>query len=319
MSIVTTQQLARFFELFEKTEVTFNKQVLSATGLVSKNVYLKVLDRQWPCVVFSSSMATSRVIVTVKETFLTALRKANNRLSLRWCFKLPEKPEPITFFVSCHAGGFTPYDPQSQEVQLLTLDFTQRPSDDLISIIGSLLDANTNAQRRKEERIPITPENMKRLGLETREAILSLVGKAHRGVLRDLSFGGARILTSAITPGAVGSTVTLRIAKGEQGGELLLLGVIRRVEEVGGRKDIVLVAVEYPRDTPMSYKLLINSYISTARKASDGIVAKKPAAAPPTAHAQDNGASFPEEEPEKQGDNEGEGSGPEKESSKEDE
>jgi hypothetical protein len=317
MSIVTTQQLTRFFELFEKTEVTFNKQVLSATGLVSKNVYLKLLDRQWPCVVFSSSMATSRVIMTVKETFLTALRKANNRLSLRWCFKVPEKPEPITFFVSCHAGGFTPYDPQNQEVQLLTLDFTQRPSDDLISIIGSLLDANTNAQRRKEERIPITPENMKRLGLETREAILSLTGTAHRGVLRDLSFGGARILTSAITPGAAGSTVTLRIAKGEQGGELLLLGVIRRVEEVGGRKDIVLVAIEYPRDTPMSYKLLINSYISTARKASAGIVAKKPAAAPPTAQAQDNRASFPEEEPEKQGENDGEGSGPEKESSKE--
>jgi PilZN3 domain/PilZ domain len=297
MSIVTTQQLTRFFELFEKTEITFNKQVLNATGLVSKNVFLKVLDRQWPCVVFSSSMATSRVIVTVKEPFLTALRKANNRLSLRWCFKLPEKPEPITFFVSCHAAGFTPYDPQNPEVQLLTLDFTQRPPDDLITIIGSLLDANTNAQRRKEDRIPVNPETMKKLGLETRESILTLNGSAHRGVLRDLSFGGAKVLTSAITAAAVGSTVTLRIAKGEQGGELLLLGVIRRVDEVGGRKDIVLVGVEYPRDTPMSYKLLINSYISTQRKTASEPAARKPASAPAPAQDQSNGASFPEEEP----------------------
>lgn len=90
MSIVTAQQITRFFEQFGKTEITFNKQVLSATGFVAKNVYLKVLDRQWPCVVFSSSMAASRVIVTVKETFLIALRRANNRLSLRWCFKLPD-------------------------------------------------------------------------------------------------------------------------------------------------------------------------------------------------------------------------------------
>ena len=292
MSIVTTQQLTRFFEQFGKTEVTFNKQVLIATGFVSKNVYLKVLDRQWPCVVFSSSMAASRVIVTVKEAFLTALRKANNRLSLRWCFKVTEKPEPITFFVACVAGGFTPYDPQNQEVQLLTLEFTQRPPDDLISILGSLLDANANAQRRKEERIPVTPENMKRLGLETREAILSVNGKAHRGILRDLSFAGAKVLTSALTSQAVGGTVTLRIAKGEQGGELLLLGVIRRVDEVGGRKDIVAVAVEYPRDTPMSYKLLINSYISSARKAA----VEQPAARSAPAPAPKSDASFPEEE-----------------------
>jgi len=292
MSIVTTQQLTRYFDEFAKTEVTFNKQVLSATGLVSKNVYLKVLDRQWPCVVFSSSMTTSRVIVTVKEALLTALRKANNRLSLRWCFKLPESPEPITFFVACHAGGFTPYDPQNQEVQLLTLESTQRPPDDLITILGTLLDANANAQRRKEERIPVTPETMKKLGLETREAIITLSGAAHRGVLRDLSFGGAKVLTSAITPAAVNSPVTLRIAKGEQGGELLLLAVIRRVDEVGGRKDIVAVALEYPREPPMSYKLLINSYISTQRKTSVEPAEKKPAPSP-VPDSQNNGATSP--------------------------
>ncbi|HUI71645.1 MAG TPA: PilZ domain-containing protein [Spirochaetia bacterium] len=291
MSIVTSQQLARFFEEFGKTEVTFNKQVLSATGLVAKNVYLKVLDRQWPCVVFSSSMTTSRVIVTVKEAFLTALRKANNRLSLRWCFKLTENPEPITFFVSCHSGGFTPYDPQNQEVQLLTLESIQRPPDDLIAILGTLLDANANAQRRKGERILVTPESMKKLGLESRESIITLNGAAHKGILRDLSFSGAKIITSGITEKAINSTVTVRIAKSEQSGELLLLGVIRRVDEVGGRKDIVAVGVEYPREPPMSYKLLINSYISTLRKTSVGPTEANPAAP----DAQSNGSPLPAE------------------------
>jgi hypothetical protein len=135
---------------------------------------------------------------------------------------------------------------------------------------------------------------MKKLGLETREAILSLNRTAHRGILRDLSFGGAKILTSGITAGAVGSTVTLRIARGEQGGELLLLCVIRRVEEVGGRKDIVVVGVEYPQDPPMTYKLLINSYISTQRKTSAEPPAQKPA--PHAAPAQGKDTAFPEEE-----------------------
>lgn len=307
MSIVTTQQLSRFYEQYASTEVTFNKQVIIATGLISKNVSLKVLDSQWPCVVFSSSMKSSRVILTVKEMFLVALRRANNRVSLCWCFKLADKPEPIRFFVSCHAAGFTPYDAQDKEVQLLTLEFTQRPPDDLIGILGSLQDATANAQRRKAERVPVTPENMKKLGLETREAILSLDGKPHRGMVRDLSFGGATILTSAVTAAAVGSNVTLRIAKGEQGGELLLLGVIRRVDEVGGRKGIVMVALEYPREPPMSYKLLINSYISSARK--PGAETPEPAQKPETAAPQptrDEGADFPEEEPA----NGGAGSGP---------
>ncbi|HVP19358.1 MAG TPA: PilZ domain-containing protein [Spirochaetia bacterium] len=298
MSIVRTQQLSRFFEQYASTEVTFNKQVLSATGLMSKNVYLKVLDQQWPCVVFSSSMTAARVIVTVKEAFLAALRKANNKLFLRWCFKLADKPEPISFYVSCHAAGFTPYDLGDQEVQLLALEFTQRPPDDLIGVLGSLVDASANAQRRREERIPVTPETMKKLGLETREAILSLNGKPHRGMLRDLSFGGATIVTAAVTAAAVGSNVTLRIAKGEQGGELLLLGVIRRVDEVGGRKDIVVVALEYPREPPMSYKLLVNTYISSARKAGQEAAkpAQKPIAAPPpSGHGEES--SFPEEEP----------------------
>ncbi len=301
MSIVTTQQLSRYFEQFASTEVTFTRQVLAATGLVGKNVYLKVLDRQWPCIVFSSSMQGARVILTVKEALLTTLRKANNRLSLRWCFKRPEAPEPITFFVPCHAGVFAPYDPHNQEVQLATLEFTQRPPDDLIMILGSLLDANANAQRRREERILVTPESMKKLGLETREAILTLNGTPHRGVLRDLSFGGANILTSGVTAAAIGSTVTLRIAKAEQAGEFMLLGVIRRVDEVGGRKDIVVVAVEYPREPPVGYKLLVNSYIAALRKTGPDAEqpGKKPAARAPApgTPSQAGGPSFPDEEP----------------------
>ncbi len=280
MSIVTTQQLSRYFEQFASTDVTFTRQVIRATGLVTKNVYLKVLDRQWPCVVFSSSLKTARVILSVKETLLTELRKANDRLNLRWCFKLADKPDPITFFVPCHAAGFTPYDQQNPDVQLLTLEFTQRPPDDLIHILGSLLDANTNAKRRREERIPVTPENVKRLGLETRETILTLNSEPHRGILRDLSFGGANVLTYGITARAVGSTVTLRIVRAEQAGELLLPGVIRRVDEIGGRKDIVAIALQYPQETPVSYKLLINSYIAQ-HKAGPGAGNPRAAAGPP--------------------------------------
>jgi len=70
----------------------------------------------------------------------------------------PEKVEPITFFVTCRPTGFTHYAVQGPDVHFVTLEFTQRPPDDLIQILGSLLEANSNAQRRKDERIIVTPK-----------------------------------------------------------------------------------------------------------------------------------------------------------------
>ena len=105
MSIVTSQQLTQYYEQYKSRDVTFNKQVVSALGLVTKGVYLKIQDRQLSCMVFSSSMSTARVIANVPSAVMTALKQANNRLALRWCFKLPDKAEPITFFVPAGPRG----------------------------------------------------------------------------------------------------------------------------------------------------------------------------------------------------------------------
>ena len=142
MSIITSQQLTRYYEQYKSTDVTFNKQVISAVGLVTQGVYLKIQDRQLPCMVFSSSMSGARVIANMPAPVMLALKQANNRLALRWCFKQPDKVEPITFFVTCRPTGFTHYAVQGPDVQFVTLEFTQRPADDLILILGSLLEAN---------------------------------------------------------------------------------------------------------------------------------------------------------------------------------
>jgi c-di-GMP-binding flagellar brake protein YcgR len=268
MSIVTSQQLARFYEQYKSTDVTFNKQVISATGLVSRSVYLKVQDRQIPCTVFSSSMSSARLVASVNSIVIASLKQVNNRIALRWCFKQPDKVEPIAFFVSCHPSGFTHYAVQGPDVHFITVEFTQRPPDDLIQVLGTLLEASSNSQRRKDERVIVTPETMKKLGLETREAELLVEGATIRCVLRDLSFSGAKVVASGRAELFNGKKASLRIARGEQAAEMTLPGSVLRVDEVGGRKDILAVSLQYSAETPMTYKLLINSYVSSARKAS---------------------------------------------------
>jgi len=282
MSIVTSQQLTRYYEQYKTTDVTFNKQVITALGLVAKGVYLKIQDRQLPCIVFSSSMASARVIASVPGAVMAAFKQANNRLALRWCFKLPEKVEPITFFVTCRPTGFTHYAVQGPDVQFVTLEFTQRPPDDLIQILGSLLEANANSQRRKDERITITPETLKKLGLESREAAVLVEGASHKCILRDLSFSGAKVVVSGSAQAFTDKDVSLKFTRSEQTPEMTLSAAVARVDEVGGRSDILAVSMRYTSDPPMSYKLLINSYVSTTRKAAQEAPAPSVPAAAPT-------------------------------------
>ena len=51
------------------------------------------------------------------------------------------------------------------------------------------------------------------------------------------------------------------------------------MEEVGGRKDILAVSIEYSSEPPMTYKLLINSYLSSVRKTIKDVEEPAPAAA----------------------------------------
>jgi hypothetical protein len=280
MSIVTSQQLTRYYEQYKSTDVTFNKQVISALGLVTKGVYLKIQDRQLSCMVFSSSMVSARVIASVPGSVMVALKQANNRLALRWCFKQPEKVEPITFFVPCRPTGFTHYAVQGPDVHFVTLEFTQRPPDDLILILGSLLEANSNAQRRKDERISVTPETMKKLGLETREAELLVGGKSHKCILRDLSFSGAKVVVSGTAKALTGRTISLKFSRTDLLPEMIIPSSELRVEELGGRKDILAVSMTYSSEPPMSYKLLLNSYVSTLRKTAPDVQKVEEPAAP---------------------------------------
>src|SRR5271169_1611919 len=277
MSIITSQQLIQYYERYRETEVTFNKQVITATGLMPRNMYLRVLDRELPCTVFSSSMASARVIANVKANFFLDLKRPNTRLALRWCFKQQDKMEPMTFFVPCRVTGFTHFNVQKPGVQMMTVMFTQKPPNDLIEILGGLLEANWNSQQRREERIPITPENMKKLGMDSRDAFLLMGEASRRCLLKDLSFIGAEVLASGLTESDAGRPTTLRISKGEIATEMSLPGTITRVEEVGGRRDIKAVAIEYVSETPIGYKLLINSFITTRKASRDGDPGPAPA------------------------------------------
>ncbi|MDR2073401.1 MAG: pilus assembly protein PilZ [Spirochaetaceae bacterium] len=265
MGVITSQKIASFYDRFKTINVTFSKEIIQVTGLVNQQVYLKCGGDFWPCVIYSSSFEMAKVAANTQSGLVEKLRPANNMVSLRFCFKTPDSDTPVTFFVSTRVCGYSPYG-NSGNIALFSLQFTQRPPDDLIGIIGTVLDANVNSAKRSEERILLTVESIRKMGLLSKETAVFIQGVPRRCILRDVSFSGAKLIMMGIAKFLITREAALRIDFDDPRESFLLKGSFVRSEEVEGRKEMVALAIKFTGGAvPMGYKIRINNYISQLR------------------------------------------------------
>lgn len=267
MGILTSQQLLQYYGEYKEREITFNRQVIGVLQLLPREVYLKCRGDQIPCVVYSSSMTGAKIVASLKAAVVRKLRLANNSVSLRFAFRRTEKCEPLFFFVPAKITNFAFYNTEKPDLYFLSIEYTSKPPDDLIEMLGQLFDANTNFQRRKEERIDLNPTTIKALGVESKEAALVVDKQVKNCIIRDLSFSGAKVLLFGAVAGDVQKSTVLQFSLSGQKQKILLPGTIVRFEEVVGREDIGAFGISFVEEkTPMSYKMLINNYIRTHRQ-----------------------------------------------------
>ncbi len=283
MGYATSQQLARYYELYQNIDVTFSKEVIKATGLIPQQVYIKALGGQWPCVINSASLSGAKIICGIKSGFYEKIQQGNTSVSLRFSFQDSDKNEPMSFFVTSKITGFNQYA-GSPDLIIVCVAFTQRPPDDLIEKLGALLEANINSTKRREERIVMTPDAMRKLGILQKETVIFIQGIPRRCILRDLSFSGAKVIMVGIAPFLINKEIVMRIDIAEPRLALGIKGTIVRTEDVEGRKDLVALAIKYhENEIPMGYKMQINAYLSQIRKSAlreaegaEGEAAQKP-------------------------------------------
>jgi hypothetical protein len=262
MSTHSSHQVSHLYATYRDTEVTFNSQVIIASGLLTSEVQLTFGDRHLPCVLYACSMKGARVIAEIGPQFAPVLSAPGATGLLRLGFRNDPKAAVESFFVPARVESLNEYHPQKPHVQFVSLEFTQKPSDILIGILGSLLEIKANALRRRDERIVLTPESMKRIGLPSKESCVAIGGSTRRCILRDLSFGGAKILISTFGTPQTEKKVHLKLTKCELKDDTVLDGAIVRVEDVEGRNDLVALSIQFSTDTPISYKQKINSFFS---------------------------------------------------------
>ncbi len=264
--MITSQQLTKYYDQYRTTEVVFTKDIIRTLAMDPRQLYIKCSEGQWPCIINSTSFSGARIIIGTKGgAYQQMVKKDPPVMSLRFCF-YQQDGQTLSFFISCKVTKLMPYM-NSNDLAIVSLDYTQRPPDDLIEMLGNLLDANINAVKRKDERIPINQDSRRKLGIPKDECIITVQGVPRHCILRDISFGGAKVVILGIAQFLKGKEVQMSLEFEDPHEVIQLKGTIVDIAAVEGRKDIVAASIQFAEQTvSLSYKIHINNYLTTARK-----------------------------------------------------
>jgi len=265
MGIVTSQRISILFDRFKDIDVTFTKEIIQVTGLLTQQIHLKCGNDFWPCVIYSASFEGAKVVANIKTGLQAKLQTTNNFVNLRFCFKPSGESNPVTFFIAGRVMASAPYG-SSQDVNMFTIQFSNRPPDDFIEIVGRVLDANVNSSKRKDVRIPLTQDNMRKLSIISTETAVFTQGVPRRCILRDLSFSGSKIIMMGLAKFLLDKDAAVRIDFNDPREAYLLKGKFIRAESVEGKKEMIALGLAFDEaSVPMGFKIRLNDMLSTMR------------------------------------------------------
>ena len=268
MGVTTSQQITFYFDQYADVEVTFTKDVIRATLLNQNPVFPTSLGYHWPCILYGTSMKHARIIANATPQLNETLKRANNLVSLRLSFLQRDKSDPLSFFVPARVSNVARYADEKEHLSVMSLQYSQRPNDDLIAILGALLDANVASKKRKEERVTLTVDSIRRLGLVDKTTSIYIDGVPRKAILRDLSFSGAKLLIMGVAKFIVNKSCVVRLEFMDQNRPVDLPGKVLRNEPVEGREDISAFVVLFDEEQlPASYKLRLNDYLKQMGRA----------------------------------------------------
>ena len=284
MSILTGFQISRLYDLYNDIDITFTKDIVSTTLFSHKETFIRFGGEQIRCLLYSTSMKKGRVIVNVGGNFIAKVQKAGNLVSLRLAFQIPDKNDIISFFVNAKITGYGEYTEGGSDLNYAFLTYTQRPPDDLIIILGQLLEANINFQKRKDFRIIINNTNYTELGLTSRDVNFIIESIPRKAITVDISASG--IMAIGVKAFKFHLNKELIIKFSSAANDWQIKGQLIRINDITGRNDIVLLAVKFiPETIPVSFKMSIENYLKVTKDKSL-ITEKEQAPANDQAHAQ---------------------------------
>ncbi len=265
MSISNSYQTTKYYDFFRDKEIIFTKVNLQSLRIDPRQLYVKCNGSQWPCIINSTSLQNCKIIIGTNSGAYKEMLKKDVSISVRYCF-IDQNNAPVYFFVNCTILNKEKYH-NTEELALITLNFSQRPPNELIIRIGEFLETNENFRKRTEDRIVINKDTVRKLNLEKEETMAYIEKVPRKCILKDLSFRGAKIMTIGIPKFLINKKIEIEVDFLDYPDKTVISGKIVNADFLEGRKDISVINVVYDEDLiPMRYKYKINEYITNVKK-----------------------------------------------------
>jgi hypothetical protein len=207
-------------------------------------------------------MAGAQIIISSTASFFDQLRNNNSKVFIRFAFKRAENATPLTFFIQSKVEGYTQL-PERKNLFFVRVSYNQRPPDDLIGILGTLIEeASSNIVKRREERIAVTQDVLRSLKLKDSRCALICQNSKVLCVLRDLSGSGAKVIVQYKGDVFLNKQVFLCLQFDGEKNTCNLTANVKRVEEIKERDDLVALGIEFV-DSPTlkGYQRIIHQYL----------------------------------------------------------
>ncbi|MBN2532694.1 MAG: PilZ domain-containing protein [Spirochaetales bacterium] len=263
MQDLSAYQITSYYERYKEVDITFNKKVMEFMQVIPKEIYLKCKDYIYPCIINSSSMIGARIIAQVDMLFFNRVKTNNNIVHLRFAFQKGDSTGQISFYVLSKMEQYTPFESNKPDLYFIDLKYNQHPPNDLVIILGTLIEAGSMIKKRKDERIAITPESLRMLRIKGSQAIFIIEDTQQKCLLRDISLSGAKVITARGKEEYLGKSVTLVLYSVENYLLGKMPGIVKRCEEIKGHEGFLALAIQYDeKNIPPEYSKRIIDYMS---------------------------------------------------------
>ncbi|MBN2616834.1 MAG: hypothetical protein JXR64_00835 [Spirochaetales bacterium] len=250
--------LDEIYKRHNNHDLILNQTVIEKIGLVVEDISFKHGTRKVPCIIYSTSMTKARLLAKIDESFLKQIKEFKNKISLRFTFKEKNKRQNISFSVNSKIVYYEKYECERPEIYFLSIEFTNKPPDDLIEILGNHIEHQLALQKRAIQRYSVE-YSLENEDDKTVENYFFFDGRAKRCIVTEISLFSAKILITGV-PGEFKekhSSMLIMKTKHLQGlGEMM--GYIGRVELINKREGLFSVIIIFDQEViPPVYKMWV--------------------------------------------------------------
>ncbi len=247
MAESSEKRLDRLFESFRRSEITFNREVIEATGLQPKNLFIRFGGTQKPCSLHSVSLTTAKIMAVMTPLDLEAITDTDT-VFLNYSFdRSKTSSEEASFLVPYRIARLNPVLKIEADRYLVALESSMKPPDNLISILGGFLEYRIAKAKRREPRILIDSHSAEVIGLKPNASTITIDGEKKTCVVLDLSVSGAKaLLWAEEKPVPREAVLTLPMAGPD---EIIEIPCTILRYDTGVEKGSVTLGIVYKRDS----------------------------------------------------------------------